>query len=47
MKINIYYDDLSKEGKRTLFDCGFTPTEDHKNESKPIGVLDTNKIMGL
>lgn len=38
-EINIYWNDLSEDGKNSLLENGFVLTEEIENESTPVGVL--------
>jgi hypothetical protein len=39
MEMNIYWNDLTLEGKASLLDSGFTPTAEQVEEDEPIGVI--------
>lgn len=43
MQVNIYWNDLSEEGKETMINCGFTPTDAQIKELEPVGQMDTEK----
>ena len=43
MQINIYWNDLSDEGKETMREGGFSPTDAQIKEQEPIGQIDTEK----
>lgn len=43
MQINIYWGDLSREGKKTMIENGFFPTSEQEKEIEPIGQIDTEQ----
>lgn len=42
IEMNIYWNDLSEEGKESLIESGFTPNEAHKTEIASVGVITTH-----
>ena len=43
MQINIYWNDLSEEGKESLKENGFVPTAKQLDEIESVGMIDTEK----
>jgi len=43
MEMNIYWNDLSQEGRQSMLDSGFEPTNEQEREEEPIGVINTEE----